>query len=158
MSGHAGEEGSMSRRNLFKLVIASVVGVSAARTAGLAAAAAPPRQKVVYHLSDVDRIGFTLGNIENHVSGTGGPGGADIVLVINGPALKAFHTMGGDPKLAERMTRLIGDKVAFDACANTMRAQKVELDDLLPGFTVAMLGGVVRIAELQAQGYAYIRP
>ena len=40
---------------------------------------------------------------------------------------------------------------------NTMRAQEVTLKDL-PGFIVADKDGVVRIAELQAQGYLYLRP
>lgn len=37
------------------------------------------------------------------------------------------------------------------------RAQEVTLKDLLPGFVVADKGGVVRIAELQARGYLYLR-
>jgi len=44
------------------------------------------------------------------------------------------------------------------ACGNTMRGQNVTLKDLLPGFTVAERGGVVLLAELQAQGYVYLRP
>jgi Domain of unknown function (DUF1791). len=36
--------------------------------------------------------------------------------------------------------------------------QGVKLDDLTPGFVVAEKGGVVRLAELQQQGYAYLRP
>jgi intracellular sulfur oxidation DsrE/DsrF family protein len=39
-----------------------------------------------------------------------------------------------------------------------MRGQNVTLKDLLPGFSIAERGGVVLIAELQAQGYAYLRP
>jgi uncharacterized protein len=39
-----------------------------------------------------------------------------------------------------------------------MRAQNVTLEDLLPGFVVADKGGVVRLAQLQADGYAYLRP
>jgi intracellular sulfur oxidation DsrE/DsrF family protein len=39
-----------------------------------------------------------------------------------------------------------------------MRAQDITLKDLLPGFVAADRGGVVRIAELQAQGYIYLRP
>ncbi len=38
-----------------------------------------------------------------------------------------------------------------------MKAQKLALKDLLPGL-VAERGGVVRIAELQSMGYAYLRP
>jgi intracellular sulfur oxidation DsrE/DsrF family protein len=39
-----------------------------------------------------------------------------------------------------------------------MRATNVTLRDLLPGFIVADKGGVVRIAQLQSQGYTYLRP
>lgn len=39
-----------------------------------------------------------------------------------------------------------------------MRAQNVTLKDLLPGFVVADKGGVVKLADLQARGYAYLRP
>ena len=39
-----------------------------------------------------------------------------------------------------------------------MKSQKVGLKDLLPGFVAADKGGVVRIAELQSQGYLYLRP
>jgi intracellular sulfur oxidation DsrE/DsrF family protein len=44
------------------------------------------------------------------------------------------------------------------ACGNTMKSQHVTLNDLLPGFVSADKGGVVRIAELQAAGYLYLRP
>ena len=60
---------------------------------------------------------------------------------------------------------LRGEKIQFSiaglelaACGNTMKSQNVVLKDLLPGFIVAERGGVVRIAELQSQGYLYLRP
>jgi hypothetical protein len=37
------------------------------------------------------------------------------------------------------------------------RQWNVTVPDLLPGFVKVDRGGVVRIAELQAQGYAYLR-
>jgi hypothetical protein len=46
----------------------------------------------------------------------------------------------------------------FSACIHSMRAQEVTLKDLLPGFAVADKGGVVKLAELQGQGYVYLRP
>jgi len=48
--------------------------------------------------------------------------------------------------------------LALNACINTMKAQDVTLKDLLPGFVVADKGGVVKLAELQGQGYVYLRP
>jgi intracellular sulfur oxidation DsrE/DsrF family protein len=95
----------MDRRNIAKAALASVVGLSAGGHARAAGGIANP--KVVYHLSDLDKVSFVLGNITNHYEGMGGPDKVTIALVVHGPALK---------------------------------------------------GGVVRIAELQGQGYAYLRP
>jgi intracellular sulfur oxidation DsrE/DsrF family protein len=39
-----------------------------------------------------------------------------------------------------------------------MKSQNVTVQDLLPGFIALEKGGVVRIAELQSQGYLYLRP
>ena len=39
-----------------------------------------------------------------------------------------------------------------------MKSQNIGLKDLLPGFVAAERGGVVRLAELQSQGYLYLRP
>lgn len=147
----------MERRSLFRAGLAGALGLFG--LAGSARAAdSTPRPRVAYHLADFDRVIFVLGNIQNHVDGTGGPGKADIRLVVHGPALKAFHAISADDNIVAMAERLIKSGVGFDACANTMKAQGVKVDDLTPGFAVAEKGGVVRLAELQVQGYAYLRP
>jgi intracellular sulfur oxidation DsrE/DsrF family protein len=52
-------------------LIAGAVRVSAATTG--AAPASPDKSKVVYHLSDLDKVSFVLGNIRNHFDGMDGP-------------------------------------------------------------------------------------
>jgi uncharacterized protein len=123
-----------------------------------AAAAAAEFGKVVYHLSDLDKVDFVLGNIRNHYNGMGGPDHVTIALVVHGPALKAFHLDGATADDAKKFEEVRNSGLQPAACINTMRAQNVTLKDLLPGFTVAEKGGVVRLAELQSQGYAYLRP
>jgi len=113
---------------------------------------------VVYHLSDLDQVAFVLGNIENHFDGVGGPDHVTIALVVHGPALRAFCAASANPEIASRIRQFTRDGAEPAACGNTMRAQKVTLADLVPGFVAADKGGVVRIAELQAQGYLYLRP
>jgi intracellular sulfur oxidation DsrE/DsrF family protein len=147
----------MERRSIMRAGLAALVGVLGANRAH-AAGPERPRQRVAYHLSDHDRVLFVLGNIQNHIDGTGGPGKADIRLVVHGPALRAFHAISVEPNIAELATRLIKGGTAFEACANTMKAQGVKLDDLTDGFIVAEKGGVVRLTELQQDGYAYLRP
>ncbi len=147
----------MQRRSLLRASLAGLIGVFGAREA--AAAAEPPaRQRVVYHLADADRVIFVLGNLQNHVDGVGGPGKADVRLVVHGPALRAFHALAAEDHTVSMLQKLVEAGVGLDACANTMKAQGVKLDDLTPGFVVAEKGGVVRLAELQQQGYGYLRP
>lgn len=75
----------MERRSLMQAGLASLFGLFGVGSARAATESA--RQRVVYHLADQDRALFVLGNIQNHVDGTGGPGRADIRLVIHGPGL-----------------------------------------------------------------------
>lgn len=147
----------MQRRSMLRASLAGLFGAVAMREAA-AATETPARQRVVYHLTDTDRIVFVLGNLQNHVDGVGGPGKADIRLVVHGPALRAFHALAAEDHTVTTMQKLVAAGVGFDACANTMKAQGVKLDDLVPGFVIAEKGGVVRLAELQQQGYAYLRP
>ncbi len=99
-----------------------------------------------------------LGNIRNHFDGMGGPGNVTIVLVVHGPALKAFRAAAPHPASAHDLGELVKSGLQPDACIHTMRGANRTLKDLLPGFAVAEKGGVVKLAELQAQGYAYLRP
>jgi len=99
-----------------------------------------------------------LGNISNYYKGMGGSDKVTIALVMHGPALKAFQKKAATPNLAHHVDGLAKDGLQLNACGNTMRAQRITLEDLLPGFVKAEQGGVVRLAELQLQGYVYLRP
>jgi hypothetical protein len=149
----------MNRRNMLWSALTALgasLGVSAARAA--TETPASTRLKVVYHLSDAEKVNFVLGNIQNHFDGVGGPDHVTIALVIHGPALKAFHGTQASADISKRVSEFARDGVELAACGNTMKAQNVSLTDLLPGFVSAEKGGVVRLAELQSQGYLYLRP
>jgi uncharacterized protein len=147
----------MHRRNILATALAATGALLAA---GAKSARADTRDaaKVAYHLSDLDKVSFVLGNMAHHLAGAGGPEKVTIALVIHGPPLKAFHAAGANSDTARRLAALVKDGVELNACVHTMRGQNVTLKDLLPGFAVAERGGVVLLAELQAQGYAYLRP
>ena len=147
----------MHRRNILTSAFAAA-GALLAVGARNARAQGPERAKVVYHLADLDKVAFVLGNIDNHLAGVGGPEKVTIELVIHGPALRAFHASAASPDTAHRLAGLVKAQVKPAACIHTMHGQNVTLKDLLPGFTVAEHGGVVRLAELQTQGYVYLRP
>ena len=75
-----------------------------------------------------------------------------------GPALRAFHSASANPDVSKRVGQFSKAGLEMAACGNTMKTQNVTVNELLPGFVVADKGGVVRIAELQSQGYLYLRP
>ena len=145
----------MRRRDIFRVGLAGAAGLFGLRQVK-AAAVEEQRQKVAYHLSDLDKVNFVLGNIKNHYEGTGG--NADIALVVHGPALAAFRSKGVSAAISGRFAGLVQDGLTPHACANTMHGMDIALADLLDGFHAAEKGGVVKLAELQRQGYAYLRP
>jgi len=149
----------MHRRNMLWGVF-SAFGAALAATRAAATTEAPPatKLKVVYHLNDLDKVSFVVGNIQNHLDGVGGPDHVTIALVIHGQALRAFHTSSANPDLSRRVGQISKAGIEIAACGNTMKSQNIALADLLPGFIAADRGGVVRIAELQSQGYLYLRP
>jgi len=149
----------MNRRNMLWSAI-SALGAALGASSAKAASEATPSSKlrVAYHLSDAEKVNFVLGNIQNHIDGVGGPEHVTIALVIHGPALKAFHSAQANPDISRRVSDFSKDGVELAACGNTMKAQNVTLKELLPGFVSAEKGGVVRLAELQSQGYLYLRP
>jgi len=149
----------MHRRNILKAATAAIGALFAA--AGKTAQAAPitpDKSKVVYHLSDFDKVDPVLGNIKNHYEGVGGPDKVTIVLVVHGSALKAFHAESATASIVKRTSAFSKSGLELNACGNCMRSQNVSLKDLVPGFVVADRGAVVRIAELRSQGYVYLRP
>lgn len=152
---------SSNRRGLLGAALASVsaaLALGATQARADTQGAPPDKRKVVYHLADLDKVAFVLGNIQNHFDGMGGPDKVTIALVVHGPALKAFHAASANPEVMKRVAKYAGVGAQFAACGHTMRAQQITLKDLLPGFVAAEEGGVVRIAELQSQGYVYLRP
>lgn len=146
----------IDRRGLFTRLFGSIAAGAFVTSQAHADGGGVP--KVAYHLSDADKVGFVLGNIANHIEGMGGPDKVKIVLVVHGPALAAFRADRANTDFARRLASASDAGVDLAACGNTLDAQKIAVTDLLPGFTRVDEGGVVRLAQLQAQGYAYLRP
>lgn len=144
----------MQRRDIFRVGLTAAAGLLGLRQAS--AVAGDDSVKVAYHLSDMDKVNFVLGNIKNHYEGTDGK--VEIVLVVHGPALAAFKTKAASGATSGRFVGLVRQGLVPQACGNTMRGMDLSLGDLLEGFQLAEKGGVVRLADLQRQGYAYLRP
>jgi intracellular sulfur oxidation DsrE/DsrF family protein len=143
----------MLRRNFLKWTT-----LAAACGASPAAYAEGGENKVVYHLDDREKIAMALGNIQNHFNAFSDGGRVDIALVVIGEPLGDFRLGADAERTTPKLRGLVDKGLTPYACANTMAWLKLTLADLAPGFQIAEKGGVVKLAELQRRGYAYIRP
>ena len=121
----------------------------------------PKKHRIVYHLSEAgaEKARFVLRNIDNHVTGLGGWRHVEALeLVVHGPALRGFAKAGMDAEVRRQLDALLDRGVVLGACGNSMTSFQLTLADLPAGTRHLPQGGVVRVMELQEQGYTYIRP
>ena len=78
---------------------------------------------------------------------------------------RGLHTLRSDTSpVQDRLKRLkelaFPGKIQFSACNNTKQGMKKTVGKALPIFSEAtiVLSGVVRLMELQEQGWSYVRP
>ena len=112
--------------------------------------------RVVYQIDDIDKIALAMGNMRAHR--VGGPPGLKLAAVVYGPALRLFDGKTAKPELGVAFAEAQQRGDVFYACVNTLKALGWTLADLLPGFGLADNDGVVKLADLQAQGWIYLRP
>lgn len=146
----------MDRRSILLSTLVAAAGTASAATASKTDGHTPLR--VVYHLSDLDKVSFVLGCVANHIAGVGGPEHVRLAVVVHGPALFAFRREPENIAASVPLAKLTKQNVAFHACGNTLHSLKLSDDALLPGFEIVREGGVVRLAQLQAEGWIYLRP
>ncbi|MBV1707877.1 MAG: DsrE family protein [Hyphomicrobiales bacterium] len=149
----------MERRNFFRSLALLAGGGALATMRPAEAAKSVVASRVVYHLDDLAKVNFTIeNNMTQHLQGMGGPQHVKLALVVLGPALAAFRWDHADAGMSGHFADLVKQGVQMNACGNTMRKMHLTLKDLLPGFIVAEKGGNVRLAQLQGEGFAYLRP
>jgi intracellular sulfur oxidation DsrE/DsrF family protein len=124
------------------------------------AQAAEEKQKVVYHINydDPKLVNAALGNIKNHINGVGEEN-LDLVVVLHGNGVEFLKKAKDDMELQGKVVGLRAQKVRFAICKNTLTARNISLDDLFEVNEADIVpSGVVELAKLQYQGYAYIKP
>ncbi|MBI4634721.1 MAG: DsrE family protein [Candidatus Rokubacteria bacterium] len=149
-----------------RLVVPMVAALALALASAPAAQAShlkesPKKHRIVYHLNEagVEKAKAVLGNIRNHVKGVGGWDSIEALeLVVHGAALKSFLRSGMDPEVKRALETLQTEGMAFGACGNTLKGLRITLVDVAEGARELPQGGVVRVMELQEQGYAYVKP
>lgn len=97
----------------------------------------------------------TLNNIKNLYEALGAER-VNVEIVAHGAGLSLFTKQ--DTKLAEELAGLKASYgVSYTACSNTMKVQGLTRADLIDQVDRTM-PAMVRMMELQEQGWAYIKP
>lgn len=135
----------------------------------LALLAAPPAAqaadpvRIAFHIDENDPQKMALvlnnvGNVAKHYADQGRP--VAIEVVAYGPGLHMLRADTSPVKERIAQMSLAIDALDFTACENTRAAMEAQSGKPVPLLPEAKTtpSGVVRLVELQAEGYAYIRP
>lgn len=156
----------MKRLSIYQLLFVSLLAATALVALPFAqtraeAADGKAKVKVIYHVDgkDPDVAKYALALINKHIEAEGGPDKIEIELIVHGPALELFEKDKMDPEMAKRFDQVIEKGVKAEMCQVSMKAFGKTLDNLAKGFVATLHPvAVKRIADLQQQGYLYIKP
>ena len=125
---------------------------------GLTATCALAQDKVVYHIDDTTTQALKgLRNVKNHIDTDPG---AQITVVSHANGVDFLMTdakdRNGNP-YEFAVQELVRRGVKFEVCEITLKNRELKKSQFIQEATFTP-SGVVRIAKLQAQGAAYIKP
>lgn len=141
-----------------KFLIATGLFLSMAFTA----LAEGKNHNIAFHVDENDPqvMNLTLNNVANVRKFYESKGDTVTIEVVTyGPGLKMLTA---DSPVKDRITvmALESDKIQFSACENTLRNMSKKAGKDIPLLSEAVMtpSGVVRLVELQENGYAYVKP
>ena len=136
-----------------KTFLRALAALALAFAAVCVSAAGPNR--VVIQVSDNDPAKWNLAlNNAKNLQADLGASNVEIEIVAYGPGL---NMVKAGSAVAPRIDEAVLGGTKINACENTMHAQKVTRDQILPGVTYVS-AGVVEIMKRQQEGWSYIRP
>ena len=155
---------TISRRNqvfIAGLAIALLALLFLGQNQALAADVPKEKVKVLYHVDgkDPEVAKYALALINKHIDAEGGPDKIDVELVVHGPALELFEKDKMDPEMTKRFEQIIEKGAKAEMCQVSMKFFGKTIENLAKGFVATLHPvAVKRIADLQREGYLYIKP
>jgi uncharacterized protein len=162
-----------SVKNTNKLIPLMMLAMFMLLAAPLMAAEGGAKMKVVYHINtdDPKTQAAALGNIQNHINAVGAEN-LDLRVVMHGDGLSLliypdalakltkFKHANATDTMTARIDGLKSQGVKFEICGNTVKGRNVDLaSDLYDADPADVVpSGVAELANLQYQGFAYIKP
>lgn len=147
----------VSIKSLLVIQALLIAGLMMLGQSVMAATGDAPHKIVIQVSTDDKRIQTIALNNAVNVQKALGQDNVQVEIVAYGPGLSMLAEGSSQ---AKRIPSLAMQDITFSACGNTMKKmakKKGEMPVLLEGVSVVP-AGVIRIMELQEQGYAYVRP
>jgi uncharacterized protein len=124
----------------------------------LAATSLWAQDRVVYHFDNTAAQGLKgLRNVRNHLDVDPG---AKILVVTHAEGVDMLMEgakAANGTEFAPLVSALVSRGVSFEICEITLKNRDLKKEQFIQEATFTP-SGVVRIAKVQAQGYAYIKP
>jgi intracellular sulfur oxidation DsrE/DsrF family protein len=136
----------------------SIARFAAAVVLCLAAATSWAQDRVVYHFDDMASQGLKgLRSLRNHLDVDPSAKIVAVALAEGVDMLMEGAKAANGTEFAPLISALVARGVVFEICELTLTARNLKKDQFVLDATFTP-SGVVRIAKLQGQGYAYIKP
>ena len=140
------------------MTLAPIARIAASLLLCLAAAASWAQDRVVYHFDNMAAQGLKgLRNVRNHLDVDPG---AKILVVTHAEGVDMLMEgakAANGTEFAPLVSALVSRGVSFEICEITLKNRNLKKEQFIQEATFTP-SGVVRIAKVQAQGYAYIKP
>ncbi|WP_412989694.1 DsrE family protein [Pediococcus siamensis] len=108
--------------------------------------------KIVFHIDELAKWQSALANIKNALTYAQTTStDLKMAVVVNGPAITGYT----DSEIRSFIETHAS--VAFHACQNAMQGHQIKATQLPSGVTV-MPAGIIDLAQLQDQGFRYVKP
>jgi intracellular sulfur oxidation DsrE/DsrF family protein len=146
------------------LAVAAMVGLAATAAQADDAKNGYHKQKVVYHVNNIDSATGALRNLKNHLNAVGDENIEAIVVTHSSGAFAMVDgAMGKKDKngkvynFNDQIASLANRGVKFQICANTIKGKKIDKSKINENAEI-IPSGVAHVAHLQQQGYLYVKP
>ncbi|AMV60838.1 Hypothetical protein ADU72_0723 [Pediococcus damnosus] len=109
--------------------------------------------KIVFHIDENEKWPTTISNIKNAINFAKEQSTVIMmIVVVNGPAITEYLT----PEIRQ-FIESSEDLVSFHACHNAMNSHQITANQL-PSCVKVVPAGIIDLAQLQDQGFRYIKP
>ncbi|HEB59815.1 MAG TPA: hypothetical protein ENJ01_11370 [Gammaproteobacteria bacterium] len=117
------------------------------------------KQRVVYHINNLQKATGALRNVKNHLNALGDDN-VEIIVVTHSSG--AFAMVDGTKNkkgkpFTDTIAALANRGVKFTICANTIKGKKIDKNKINEHVEI-IPSGVAEVAHLQQQGYLYVKP